>query len=240
MEESKKSTIEMIRIAFYYLLAMISIGLAVFRVFSQDEVYQRVDYQTLLFFAAAAIFILLERVKKINIGKDGIEAEFVEKFKDIQEIVRENTSVIASGIGGKQKIQSKGVSKALTNANLINKEILDPTDPQKGRFGGKSVNNERKISASVIPSKSSPGNYKIKLKVESTNSSNRLQGNVVFYLHNTFTQNERYVKVQGGVAELDLIAYGAFTVGAVADNGNTLLELDLSQDEDFPYEFRIS
>jgi hypothetical protein len=41
-----------------------------------------------------------------------------------------------------------------------------------------------------------------------------------------------------GVAELSIDAWGAFTVGAVADGGLTRLELDLAEHPDFPAEFR--
>jgi len=45
--------------------------------------------------------------------------------------------------------------------------------------------------------------------------------------------------VQNGVApRCELLAYGAFTVGAVADRGKTTLELDLALVESFPEEFR--
>lgn len=113
-------------------------------------------------------------------------------------------------------------------------------DPQKDRFGGKSENNGRIISAGEIEElKDTPDWYKFKIWVKSSDQSKPLQGNVIFYLHNSFYKSVRTVPVVNGVAELALIkVYGAFTVGAIADDGETLLELDLSQLKDFPKKFR--
>lgn len=47
-------------------------------------------------------------------------------------------------------------------------------------------------------------------------------------MHSTF-KKETYEQVaRGGEATLELGAYGAFTVGAIANDGRTPLELDLS------------
>ncbi len=48
----------------------------------------------------------------------------------------------------------------------------------------------------------------------------------------------RVVHAKDGVARLELLTYGAFTVGAIADDGATLLELDLSADPRFPKKLR--
>jgi len=61
---------------------------------------------------------------------------------------------------------------------------------------------------------------------------------VQFYLHPTFANPVQTVPVRYGVARLDLKAWGSFTAGAVADEGKTRLELDLSTLKDAPKEFR--
>lgn len=65
-----------------------------------------------------------------------------------------------------------------------------------------------------------------------------LAGNVEFHLHPTFARPMQIVPVQDGRATLKLQTWGAFTVGAVADNGRTSLELDLAQNPSFPEVFR--
>jgi hypothetical protein len=79
----------------------------------------------------------------------------------------------------------------------------------------------------------------IDLEVVSTSLSQPLQDEVVFYLHPSFPNAEETIRVVDGKAENKLISYGAFTVGVVCDNGQTRLELDLSQLEDAPEVFRL-
>jgi hypothetical protein len=67
-----------------------------------------------------------------------------------------------------------------------------------------------------------------------------LTGRVDFYLHNTFPQPKLSVEAEDNVAKFQIGAYGAFTVGALADDGRTCLELDLVGDPDFPLEFRTA
>lgn len=119
-------------------------------------------------------------------------------------------------------------------------EAGDSDDQWKGRFGGKSFNNDRQLNAEVKPILGASGIYKIRLTVKSQHpDTNPLTGAVQFFLHRTFTDPQP-VKLVGpnGVAELNLKAWGAFTVGALADEGQTKLELDLSELPDAPAEFR--
>ena len=119
--------------------------------------------------------------------------------------------------------------------------ISHPEDPQKGRFGGKAESNRRKLSAAVADS-FVPGFYKVTLSVKATDASHPLDSDVVFYLHDSFNPSVYLIKPAdfvGDVASVaGILSYGAFTVGAITDNGNTLLELDLAEDKSFPKEFR--
>lgn len=116
----------------------------------------------------------------------------------------------------------------------------NPEDPWKGRFGGMSSTNDRQLWADVKPIPGSSGLYSIRLQVSSLHpDANPLKGAVQFFLHPSFT-NRRPVVTAGpnGIAELNLKAWGAFTVGAIADDGRTKLELDLSELESAPADFR--
>ena len=121
-------------------------------------------------------------------------------------------------------------------------EITVPDDPQKGRFGGLRERNGRKLCAEV--QNAVPRLYKVKLWVESTDPDNPLDADVVYYLHNTFRPSVFTIKVEefeaGKAAVEPKMAWGSFTVGAVTDNGKTLLEYDLALNTDFPLGFRIS
>ncbi len=73
--------------------------------------------------------------------------------------------------------------------------------------------------------------FRIQLTVTSTNPVEfPLIGTVVFILHDSFSSPEQAIAVQNGIANLELVAWGAFTV-SVCVNGKTELELDLASPE---------
>jgi hypothetical protein len=119
--------------------------------------------------------------------------------------------------------------------------VAVPTDSQdlnKGRFGGASESNGRVLEADVGESSIHPGWFRIDLRVEP--KLQPLDHPVTFYLHESFDPADQVqvVNPTSGVARLTVLAWGAFTVGALTDGGNTRLELDLSQDPRFPALFR--
>jgi hypothetical protein len=136
----------------------------------------------------------------------------------------------------KGKVRVSSAQQRLGNVVAIG-PITVADDRQKGRFGGSPVSNDRKLSA-IVADKPKGMFYDFTLTVESTDKENPLTGEVIFYLHDSFTPNVITKPVIEGKAVYTGIAYGAFTVGAVADDGNTLLELDLAEDKNFPKEFR--
>jgi hypothetical protein len=102
-------------------------------------------------------------------------------------------------------------------------------DPQKGRFGGHEKSGDRRLSAVVEPSSVNSDWCKATLTVSAEPGAQALGGKVSFYLHDSFEPDHYVVPVgKEGRATLHLRAWGAFTVGAVADDGKTLLELDLA------------
>lgn len=118
-------------------------------------------------------------------------------------------------------------------------EITYADDPQKGRFGGKREVNNKRLDAAVLKS-SIPMFYNVIIWVEATNNQ-PLKGDIILYLHDSFANPVRVIKEEEfteGKAVVKVKAWGAFTAGAVCDNGETLLEYDLSMDEKFPAAFR--
>jgi hypothetical protein len=61
---------------------------------------------------------------------------------------------------------------------------------------------------------------------------------VDFYLHPIFAKHRETVLPKNGMARLELIVWGSFTVGAVTDDGTTNLELDLAELPGVPEAFR--
>lgn len=119
---------------------------------------------------------------------------------------------------------------------------MHANDPQKGLWGGKREANFRAVKAGTIRAlRSDPDFFRIPLEVWSTDSSGHpLTGLVRFHLHDTFEPQVEEVEAVGGVARLELVAYGAFTVGIEGEDG-TKLEIDLSDpDIDAPKKFKDS
>jgi len=119
------------------------------------------------------------------------------------------------------------------------REPRHPADPTKGLFGGNasvSAPFPRTLSAKV---KAVPGAgewFEIDLLV--TSGEHPLEGDVVVFTHPTFPEPYEKVRAVNGEARLQLFAYGAFTVGVLADDGRTSLELDLATLPDAPRAFR--
>ncbi len=71
-----------------------------------------------------------------------------------------------------------------------------------------------------------------------TDPAKPLTAPVRFFLHNTFNPDKVVVVPKQGRAELSLCVWGAFTVGAITDGGQTKLELDLAKLPGAPAKFR--
>lgn len=111
-------------------------------------------------------------------------------------------------------------------------------DPQKNRFGGRSSRNNRTLTAEVA-GVSGPESevFTIKLKAAATDGA-PLSQPVKFFLHDSFAPDSAVVLPRAGIVELELVSWGAFTVGAITDGGQTMLELDLAELPDAPKKFR--
>lgn len=125
---------------------------------------------------------------------------------------------------------------AQTKHALPKLPIEDEEDKNKGQFGKEAARNGLLLSATVQPSDVRPGWFRIDLAV--TGVARKLVDPVEFHLHETFSPSVQPISPVDNHARLTVLAWGAFTVGAVADHGNTLLELDLSADPTFPKAFR--
>jgi hypothetical protein len=120
------------------------------------------------------------------------------------------------------------------------REVVHDDDPQKGRWGGLAVSGSRRLSATVERSARRTDWFDVTLRVVSLEPEREpLTGSVTFHLHSSFRQPERRVRVVNGEAFLRVTAYGAFTVGVEADNGETRLEQDLAELSNVPRDFRL-
>jgi hypothetical protein len=115
---------------------------------------------------------------------------------------------------------------------------FDPDDPVKGRFGGVSSHNGRRLSVVVTGGSEEKGILTLQFTVAPEEDERPVVGDVIFHLHPTFRRDVVQVTAKDGRATLSRWAWGAFTLGAVADGGATRLELDLAKEIDLPKWFR--
>ncbi|HEY0990297.1 MAG TPA: TIR domain-containing protein [Kofleriaceae bacterium] len=125
-----------------------------------------------------------------------------------------------------------GLQKIVGQAEL---PPANPDDPEKGRWGGSATTSSRRMTAEV--QETSPDWYRVTVTVEGL-GDDRLEGEVEFHLHPSFTPAVIRRIAEANRATLPLGAWGAFTIGAVCDGGATMLELDLAEVESFPEKFR--
>jgi hypothetical protein len=211
-----------------------------------------VDELTLKYLAVAGTLLLLRDVKSLAFGD--YKVEFARKLEELEARVGDAQAAAVGGGGAIPRSPASAASARMVTrgaAEPVSDESVGPfsdtqpvpggvpDDPWKGRFGGQKINGTREIDAEVTPV-GSPGLFRVRLQVRSTNPKrDPLHGSVQFFLHSTFSNDRPVVTVgPSGVAELTLTAWGAFTVGALADDGRTKLELDLAELATAPHDFK--
>ena len=181
----------------------------------------------------------VDRPGEISITKDGLTIkEYVDK--KVEEKQNETISMIAeTGIGKtvvkpgleddeRFKELKDNVSSQHEKTRFHNEEPEDD-DPLQKTWEGKPDDKNRRIRAIVKPIPNTKL-YKIKLVVESTSKNDPLKGKVWFHLHPTFADPNPVADVVDGKAELNLISYGSFTLGAETDDKTRKLKLNLATD----------
>jgi hypothetical protein len=161
-------------------------------------------------------------------------------FRQLEQKVEENAKAVAA-VGAGVPTRPVGARAAPTDealagpddesmANNPAAERALPVDPNKGRFGGKSAADGRKLTAEVKPFPGSTELFLIHAEVTSTNPGQPLtDGTTVgFFLEPAFSPAHANVKVSNGVATIDRAAWQSFTLGAEVDG--VKLELDLGAD----------
>lgn len=116
-------------------------------------------------------------------------------------------------------------------------------DPQKGRWGGKSERDGRKVEGVLDKDDVSRHLFYFGLIVRSTDGSS-LEGSVIFHLHDSYARSVvpiRRIRDRSWASLEEYSATGVFTVGVQVkkrSGGWTSLELDLAKLRNLPLRFR--
>jgi hypothetical protein len=217
------------------IIAVLILAAGILRIILKEELKDRFDETTLLFFFGAAAVFLLSRIKTLKYK------DFEIELNQIKEELKE-TKLVANIAQDVMKVESAAINNPEDSKSLSEefKPGNAPNDPWKGVFGGNNFDKNfgRILTASVVELKNIQGWYSVSLSVKSTGANSELTGTVQFFLHDTFPNNRPIVTAINNQAVLNIRAWGAFTVGAVTDNGQCKLELDLAQLDSAPLEFR--
>lgn len=221
--------------------------------FLSGYLWTRIHFYRLLAQTSGDVKSLEKKLIQVNEEKAQAEAEkaraeeerlAMEKQKQEAEAKMEEVKQVEQKQQKELKAMAKDNVKSTemktTEAMFISADSSDgdtSDDPHAGKFGGEAEQNGRKISATVDITSFDSERFFVSLEVVSTDSNKPLEGDVVFFLHPTFRYPERTVPVENGKAELDIVAWGAFTVGVKCDNGATSLELDLAKLPGAPQKF---
>jgi hypothetical protein len=224
------------------------------RIIGPSEMVARLDSTTLTYFAVAGALLMLRSIKSLSFGDYKLEIkdlrekaeEALEEAKTAASMARQSGQAANATPAGPARADSpnRGMEAPGSKSNIDALAVWDrepgevKDDPWKRCFGEKRENNDRQLSAEVTPVAGEEGWYRIRLWVTSTSETKPLKGKVRFFIHPSFGASKPFVDVVGGIAELRLKAWGAFTVGVLADEGQTQLEYDLELDTDFPRQFR--
>lgn len=161
-----------------------------------------------------------ELVKETPGVSSAVEAEFetlkkesAEKYKDALDQLKEKVRTV-----------------------LKSKPVTVNDDLQKGRWGGKSVNKEKQIVASV--SRNTDNSY-YDISIEVFDNTKPLDVPAAIFVHESFNMPDDVIYVTpnvDGKAQILLSAYEAFTVGVLFADG-TELEFDMNEQTGYPEGF---
>lgn len=194
----------------------------------------------------------------------GMELTFREMKQQIEEnkqIAQATAAALVTGVGRapaatapavvlplprvRGPIVEEGVSHGVPMPRLNEEEEesadageLATGDPNAGKFGGAAERSGRRLRAEVKAMPGSADLFLIHAWVSASGGARPLSDGtlVTFHLHPTYGQDAVKVPASGGIAALDRIAWGAFTIGVEVEG--VKLELNLADVAGVPDLFR--
>lgn len=201
-----------------------------------------------LILIALSIFAYMARgqiITTMALNKDGFTAKLQAKAQEAlnRADAAQQKAELATQVVRQYAVTEMPSSEVAREADpwdhpTLERETAPADDMQKNQWGGAATRNGRRLSATVTPADKNW--FEIRMRVESTDPARPLIEKVRFHLHQSFGRRVVTVSPKDGVAELERVAYGAFTVGAeVEGEPETYLELDMSADKfDAPIRFK--
>ncbi|RAR99349.1 pYEATS domain-containing protein [Ensifer adhaerens] len=133
--------------------------------------------------------------------------------------------------------KTEPVTRLRQDPEALSLQIMEQSDPHKGRWGGVASKDGFLLSAEFVPGAGSRSWVTVVLTVEADPDliSSSYEEPVEFFLHPTFHPDRVRTVFRGYKARLELGCYGGFTVGAWLPGPGIELELDLAELKDAPH-----
>jgi hypothetical protein len=207
-------------------ITVLACALAILHMVEPDRL--RMDSTTLVLLIVAAVPWLFPFLKSLTLP-GGTVVEFREKLREVEKKV--DVIEDSGRLPGRPEPEKRDSHRSIAADAAIENQWN--TDPNRARFGGSPRANDRVLEAKIEPAAGADSAAcRVSLSVRSIDAARPLTGKVTFYLHPTFgSSKEHDVSVVNGVARYEITSWGVFTVGAVADEGKTRLELNLADVE---------
>jgi type II secretory pathway pseudopilin PulG len=206
------------------------------RILQGLEDYKLNDY---ILFISFCVLAAITSTRFISSVSDSILSR-LDKAEGVAKEAQQKADTLIKATqqrGGTKKVSE--TTKQLLQESNLETVSANLDDPCKGNYGGKREDENFKITVDKIPDPSINGWYNLTYVVTAKNpSQKKLEGDVVFHLHPTFKPDVETVKAINGVAKLNKIAWGAFTIGVEILSTGSKLELDLGDEDDLPDDFK--
>ncbi len=187
----------------------------------------------------ASLLPKLGRLSKMGFGGTVLEFEELVAETNRKEAAIQQARAQSQAVSDKAPqgdVPSEGQpAEAAKRPETGRATLPDPTvldDTQKGRFGGLSRDRGYELKASFL-GVLAQGNY-AKVLIRVLRDGGSVEGPVELFLDSTFKPNQVTLAPVKGVASIELVVAGGFTVGAWIKERDVLLELDLSMLPDAP------
>jgi hypothetical protein len=187
----------------------------------------------------AAWPVLSIRLSKLSVGPTGISIELSDRVAAVESKMASTQTAFSTLSHSEVKrdarlarrIPGAGTFAEASTTLLDTEKVEAPADdPLAGEFGGRATRGDRILTAEVRPYPAVPEWGLINLTVAPTLGGRPIDTPVTFHLHPSFAPNDIQTLSPGssGSVSLQVISYGAFTVGVETDAGSTQLEFNLA------------
>jgi hypothetical protein len=229
-----------VRRALFGIAGMCVVGGA-FRAFVLIRAGEGPDQDVLLFLVAAVVSMLAESITKFSFA--GLEFERLkQQVNEIADVAMTQGAAVRPEPAAKTTVledvplgPTRGQDKSLEDlareveAAIYAGRLRWEDDPVGTRKPAPSSVEGARLEADVTPSKTKARVFKVDIRcIVPRRVLNEKSPRVAFFLHHTFANRVRVLKVEGDTARLSLWSAGTFTVGALLADG-TWMTLDLAK-----------